>query len=112
MDAEQPVAALPYATPAHRRPRRWPRLPTSLAVAVVICGTLLIATPTVAVCVLMGQNGYSVPDYVMGLLWATGGVGLLIVLLGVFLAAPSRRPARRKIVPAPIPHSHRPSPVP
>lgn len=95
MNDERPASALPYATPGAKSPRRLRRLPGSLAITIVICGTLLIATPSVEVCILYGQNSYGIPDYIMALLWVTGGVGFAMVLLGVFLVSPSSRKPRR-----------------
>jgi hypothetical protein len=94
MNDERPASPLPYATPQAKHPRRLRKLPTSLSIATVICGTVLIGTPSVEVCVLYGQNSYGIPDYIMALLWATGGVGLGIVLLGVLLASPKTRKPR------------------
>jgi uncharacterized RDD family membrane protein YckC len=95
MDNERPVAALPYATPTPKRPRRRPRLPPSLAIAAVICGTVLIATPAITVS-MMSKDAYGISGDVWALLWATGGAGLGMVLLGIFLVAPSASESRSK----------------
>jgi hypothetical protein len=95
MNEDRPASTLPYATPQAQPPRRLRKLPRSLAMTAVICGTLLIGTPSVEVCLLYGQSSYGIPDYIMVLLWVTGGVGFAMVLLGVFLVSPSNRKSRR-----------------
>jgi ABC-type polysaccharide/polyol phosphate export permease len=91
MGNESAHPSLSYATPASTQ-RRWPSLSTPVAIVVIVCGTLLIATPVVVACVMHGQSPYSMPDYLVFLLVATGAAGLLIVVLGILLAA-LRRPA-------------------
>jgi len=82
---QTPIQALAYQAPIP--PRRWRVLPPSVAIAVVICGTLLAGTP----CVVAGCYVGGIPDYVMGLCWVTAAAGFIVMLLGIFLAAPQRR---------------------
>jgi hypothetical protein len=84
LSVKEPLEALPYATPAPRRARRWRTLPASLAIVVVICGTVLAGMP----CIAALSYGSGIPDYLMALCWATAGAGLFVILLGIFLAAP------------------------
>lgn len=93
LSVKEPLAALPYATPAPLQARRWRTLPASLAIVVVICGTVLAGMP----CIAALSYGSGIPDYLMALCWATAAAGLCVVLLGIFLAAP--RNAKRRAPP-------------
>lgn len=84
MEQAAPTPPLDYATPAARPRRRWPSLSPPVAVVVIGCGTLLIATAAVIVGVIKA-SGHDLGDPV--LLVLTGVAGFLITLLGIFFAA-------------------------
>ena len=60
-------------------------LPTPVAITLVVCGTLLVGTPSI----LAGSEQRYMRDDQLALLWAAGGAGLLAILLGTFLCAPA-----------------------
>lgn len=60
-------------------------LPPPVAITLVVCGTLLVGTPSM----LAGSERGYLRDDQLALLWAAGGVGLLAILLGTFFCEPA-----------------------
>ena len=85
-DEQKPIQPLSYQTPL-ARPRRWRVLPVAVAIVVVICGTLLTATP----CIVAATYSGGAPDYLVGLWWVTEAFGFIVIVSGVLLTAPRRR---------------------